>query len=73
MESRVIQLLSYTAEERYLYFMETFPGIFAKLSQSMIASYLGITPESLSRIRKGINVKRPGKEEKNGSVVNYSF
>jgi CRP-like cAMP-binding protein len=51
---RLIQLLSYTAEERYLTFLETYPSLVARVPLKLIASYLGITPEALSRIRKKI-------------------
>jgi len=40
------------AIERYLSFMETYPGLLLRVPQWMIASYLGITPESLSRVRR---------------------
>lgn len=49
---RIIQLLSATAEERYSTFIKTYPNLTNRVPQKMIASYLGITPESLSRIRK---------------------
>ena len=49
---RVVNLLSSTAEERYLDFMATYPGLAQRVPLKMIASYLGIMPESLSRIRK---------------------
>lgn len=49
---RVIEALSVSAEARYLNFIETYPKIFEQIPQSQIASYLGITPQSLSRIRK---------------------
>lgn len=42
------------ATKRYLEFKKTYPGIESRLSQNLIASYLGITKESLSRIRKKI-------------------
>lgn len=41
-----------TAEERYEHFMKTQASILNIVPQHMIASYLGMTPESLSRIRK---------------------
>jgi len=41
-----------TAKERYLQFMETYPDLLLRVPQWMIASYLGITPESLSRVRR---------------------
>ncbi len=52
---RLISLLSDTGEDRYLSFIETYPSLALRLPQKMIASYLGITPESLSRIRKSLS------------------
>lgn len=49
---RIYELLSATAEERYLSFIKTYPDITFRVPQWMIASYLGITPESLSRVRR---------------------
>jgi len=45
-----------TPEERYLNLMAENPGIYERAPQVHIASFLGITPESLSRIRKRISV-----------------
>jgi len=45
-------LLSNSAEERYLNFLEQYSEILEKIPQYQIASYLGITPIALSRIRK---------------------
>lgn len=52
MRDRINQLLSWTAEERYLAFIKLYPNILLRVPQWMVASYLGITPESLSRVRK---------------------
>ena len=52
LQNRVNSLLAETAEERYLNFMKMYPDILQRVPQWMIASYLGITPESLSRVRK---------------------
>lgn len=52
LQKRITQLLGATAEERYVDFLKTYPNIFERVPQWMIASYLGITPESLSRVRK---------------------
>lgn len=57
LQKRVTQLLSATAEERYLDFIKIYPDILLRVPQSMVASYLGITPESLSRVRKDLAVK----------------
>jgi len=54
LQKRVTQLLSATAEERYLDFIKLYPDILLRVPQSMVASYLGITPESLSRVRKDL-------------------
>lgn len=51
---RFIQLLSYSAEERYHAFLKTYPNLLQRISQKHIASYLGVTPEFLSRLRKKI-------------------
>jgi signal-transduction protein with cAMP-binding, CBS, and nucleotidyltransferase domain len=49
-----IDLLTLTAEERYLKLLVEKPEVFQKVSLKYIASYIGITPESLSRLRKKI-------------------
>lgn len=54
-EKRERDLLLLNAETRYLNFMSEFPGMDKRISQTIIASYLGIQPESLSRIRKNIH------------------
>ncbi len=54
LQNRINQLLSATAEERYLDFIKIYPDLLLRVPQSMVASYLGITPESLSRIRKDL-------------------
>ncbi|WP_369049005.1 Crp/Fnr family transcriptional regulator [Tenacibaculum sp. UWU-22] len=52
LQRRVIMLMSQTAEERYQQFIKTYPDILLRVPQTMVASYLGITPESLSRVRR---------------------
>lgn len=51
-DKRIIHALTATAEERYNDFLESYPSIAQRVPQHMLASYLGITPETLSRIRK---------------------
>lgn len=58
LQKRIEQLLSNHAEDRYKYFLETYSSIAARIPQTLLASYLGITPESLSRVRKDIAQKR---------------
>ena len=50
-QQRLIDNLSSTAEDRYLRFIEKYPAIPSCVPQHNIASYLGITPEFLSKIR----------------------
>jgi CRP-like cAMP-binding protein len=57
---RLISLLSATGEDRYLDFIQSYPSLALRIPQKMIASYLGITPESLSRIRKTISATAVG-------------
>lgn len=51
-----IDLLTLTAEERYLKILSEKPEVFQKVSLKYIASYIGVTPESLSRLRKKISL-----------------
>lgn len=55
--SRLNDALSTTAEERYLKFIKNYPNLYEKIPQHYIASYLGIKPQSLSRIRKELTLK----------------
>jgi CRP-like cAMP-binding protein len=57
-QKRIIFSMSASAEERYLDFLKTYPSFSQRIPQHMIASYLGITPESLSRIRKQVVGKK---------------
>lgn len=51
---RVARISSDTAEERYLKLIQSHPNIIQLVPQYYIASYLGIKPQSLSRIRKNL-------------------
>jgi len=51
-EKRIVHSLAATAEERYNDFLQTYPNIVQRIPQHMLASYLGITPETVSRIRR---------------------
>ncbi|MEO9483970.1 MAG: Crp/Fnr family transcriptional regulator [Ekhidna sp.] len=51
-QRRIIQNSSSNAEERYIDFMKRYPSLFNRISNVQIASYLGVTPEFLSTIRK---------------------
>ena len=51
LQKRVIMLMSASAIERYEHFVNTYPDIVQRVPQRMIASYLGITPEALSKVK----------------------
>ena len=51
---RTLANLSMTAEERYLDLLSRYPDIVQRVSQRILASYLGFTPEFLSKIRKNL-------------------
>ena len=53
-QKRLMQSITETAEEKYLKFIEMYPQCLQRVPQHMMASYLGITKESLSRLRKNI-------------------
>jgi CRP-like cAMP-binding protein len=50
-QRRAANLLNLSPDERYRHFVENRPGIARRVPQYLLASFLGITPESLSRIR----------------------
>lgn len=52
--SRIRQTISVPAEERYKAFIKQYPGIYEQIPLKHIASYLGISPEFLSKIRNKI-------------------
>ena len=54
-QRRVLSNLEKTAEEKYLEFYEMYPSIVQRVPQYMLASYLGMTPEFLSKIRKKLS------------------
>lgn len=51
LQKRILMLMSSSAIERYEHFIETYPQIIQRVPQKMIASYLGITPEALSKVK----------------------
>lgn len=55
LQKRLLQNISSTAEERYQAFFDTYPHLVNRLSQTQIASFLGITPEFLSRLRNKLS------------------
>ncbi len=57
LQNRVLQAISSSAEERYESFLKQYPNLANRLPNTQIASYLGITPEFLSTIRKSLAYK----------------
>ena len=58
MQMRITMLLGANAEQRYLEFVNMYPDLMLRVPQWMIASYLGITPEGLSRVRKNLSQQK---------------
>lgn len=57
-QDRILSGMSDTAEDRYIKFQEKYPVMEKRIPKNQIASFLGITPESLSRIRKQLTIKK---------------
>jgi CRP-like cAMP-binding protein len=57
-QRRISSALGTSADERYLQFLKSYPAIAQRVPQSQIASYLGITPQSLSRIRRALTDRK---------------
>jgi CRP-like cAMP-binding protein len=53
---QLLSIYMHKPEERYLQFLKTFPDLVQRIPQYYIASYVGVKPESLSRIRKRLAV-----------------
>ena len=59
-QQRIVQNLSMIAEERYLAFREKYPRIELRIPQRLVASYLGISAEFLSKIKSRLVKKEKG-------------
>lgn len=57
LQRRLMSSLNYTAEDKYLQLIASCPDIVQRVPQHQIASYLGITPETLSRIRRQMTLR----------------
>jgi len=57
-DKRIVHSLAADAQERYNDFLETYPSIAQRVPQHMLASYLGITAETLSRLRRKAMIKK---------------
>jgi CRP-like cAMP-binding protein len=54
LQNHVLKNISFNAQERYQAFLEQYPDLSLRLPNTQIASYLGITPEFLSKVRKDL-------------------
>lgn len=57
LERRITSVISLSLEDRYKELLTNFPDIIHRVPQHMIASYMGLTPETLSRVRKRITIQ----------------
>ncbi|WP_295767816.1 Crp/Fnr family transcriptional regulator [uncultured Mucilaginibacter sp.] len=57
-ERRLMSSVTDTAEEKYLRLSQSNPDMIERIPQNLIASYLGIAPETLSRIRKNLAMRK---------------
>ena len=53
-QQRILASISQTAEEQYMAFVKKYPSLEQRIPQHQVASYLGITPETISRIRRNL-------------------
>ncbi|ANE53693.1 Crp/Fnr family transcriptional regulator [Flavisolibacter tropicus] len=58
LQKRLTSIISLTLEERYESFISLYPHIVQRVPQHMIASYMGLSPETLSRVRKRITSRK---------------
>ncbi|MBT1704932.1 Crp/Fnr family transcriptional regulator [Chryseosolibacter indicus] len=56
-QDRIHSSIALSAEEKYHHFLEKYPGISNRVPQHMIASFIGVTPETLTRIRRNSTKK----------------
>ncbi|QRR02421.1 Crp/Fnr family transcriptional regulator [Dyadobacter sandarakinus] len=57
-EKRLMSSISHSAEEKYVALMSSNPKMIQRVPQNLIASYLGIAPETLSRIKKNLATRK---------------
>lgn len=57
-ERRLMSSITHSAEQKYIQLLNSNPEIISKIPQNMVASYLGIAPETLSRIKRNLTYKK---------------
>ena len=58
-DERIVSSISASAHDRYVRFLQTYPSLVGRVPQWMLASYLGVSPETVSRIRARLARKQP--------------
>lgn len=58
LQRRLTAMISMTTEEKYTNLLNTYPNIVQRVPQHMVASYLGLTPETLSRTRRQMTSRK---------------
>ncbi len=58
MQKRLTSMISLSLEERYGNLTSIYPNIVQRVPQHMIASYMGLKPETLSRVRRKISTSK---------------
>ncbi|RYF97330.1 MAG: Crp/Fnr family transcriptional regulator [Chitinophagaceae bacterium] len=58
LQRRLTSIISLPLTERYNHFNSLYPDIVQRVPQHMIASYMGLTPETLSRVRKKMTTRK---------------
>src|SRR5258708_260962 len=62
LQKRIESTLGLSAEEKYNYLLKEYPDIVTRVPLHLIAHFLGVTPESLSRIRNQLSQQIPKKK-----------
>jgi len=57
-ERRLVSSNTFTAEEKYVQLIKSNPEMIQRVPQNLIASYLGLAPETLSRIKKNLAMRK---------------
>lgn len=58
LQKRITSIISLSLDERYKELISLYPDIIQRVPQHMIASYMGLNPETLSRVRKRISIRK---------------
>lgn len=58
LQRRIAITLTYSLEQKYIRMLDIYPDIIDRFPQHLIASYLGTTPETISRIRKQLSLRK---------------